>query len=192
MLDLLDKIQNETPLEAEARSQESLDWFRGRLTKIRQPVNKLLTDDDFPVVSVPELGKMYMYVYEAKYKMKLPYWDRFPLTIVYDILSDGFMGINLHYIAPRYRTPLLLSLYEIATENDNDEERRVLLTYQLIKSVTSLKYAIPCIKRYLFSHINSRISEIPMDYWDMMVMLPSQQFNINANTVYAESREKFV
>jgi len=26
----------------------------------------------------------------------------------------------------------------------------------------------------------------------MMVMLPSQQFNINANTVYAESREKFV
>ena len=71
MLDLLDKIQNETPLETEARSQESLDWFRNRLTKIRQPVNKLLTDDDFPVVSVPELGKMYMYVYEAGGRIRM-------------------------------------------------------------------------------------------------------------------------
>jgi len=191
MLDLLDKIQNETPLEAEARSQESLDWFKLRLRKIRQPVNKLLTDDDFPVVARPELGKMYMYLYDAKYKQTMPYWDRFPLIICFDLLSDGFMGINLHYIAPRYRTPLLLSLYEIAMETDNDEERRVMLSYQLIKSVSTLRYAKPCVKRYLFSHIDSRISEIPMDYWDMMVMLPSQQFNVNANTVYAESREKF-
>lgn len=191
MLDLLEQIQSETPLETERRSQESLDWFKLRLRKIRQPVNKLLTDDDFPVVARPELGKMYMYLYDAKYKETLPYWDRFPLIICFDLLSDGFMGINLHYIAPRYRTPLLLSLYEIAMETDNDEERRVMLSYQLIKSVSTLRYAKPCVKRYLFSHIGSRISEIPMDYWDMMVMLPSQQFNVNANTVYAESREKF-
>ena len=191
MLDLLEQIQSETPLETERRSQESLDWFKLRLRKIRQPVNKLLTDDDFPVVARPELGKMYMYLYDAKYKETLPYWDRFPLIICFDLLSDGFMGINLHYIAPRYRTPLLLSLYEIAMETDNDEERRVMLSYQLIKSVSTLRYAKPCVKRYLFSHIDSRISEIPMDYWDMMVMLPSQQFNVNANTVYAESREKF-
>lgn len=191
MLDLLEQIQSETPLETERRSQESLDWFKLRLRKIRQPVNKLLTDDDFPVVARPELGKMYMYLYDAKYKQTMPYWDRFPLIICFDLLSDGFMGINLHYIAPRYRTPLLLSLYEIAIENDNDDEQRVLLSYQLIKSVSTLRYAKPCVKRYLFSHIDSRISEIPMDYWDMMVMLPSQQFNVNANTVYAESREKF-
>jgi|TARA_S200000501_G_scaffold106866_1_gene100344 hypothetical protein len=191
MLDLLEQIQSETPLETERRSQESLDWFKLRLRKIRQPVNKLLTDDDFPVVARPELGKMYMYLYDAKYKQTMPYWDRFPLIICFDLLSDGFMGINLHYIAPRYRTPLLLSLYEIAMETDNDEERRVMLSYQLIKSVSTLRYAKPCVKRYLFSHIDSRISEIPMDYWDMMVMLPSQQFNVNANTVYAESREKF-
>ena len=133
MLDLLEQIQSETPLETERRSQESLDWFKLRLRKIRQPVNKLLTDDDFPVVARPELGKMYMYLYDAKYKETLPYWDRFPLIICFDLLSDGFMGINLHYIAPRYRTPLLLSLYEIAMENDHDEERRGMLIYKLIK-----------------------------------------------------------
>ncbi len=191
MLDLLEQIQSESPLEIERRSQASLNWFKLRLRKIRQPVNKLLADDDFPVVSAPELGKMYMYLYDAKYKETLPYWDRFPLIICLDLVEGGFMGVNLHYIAPRYRTPLLLSLYEIAIENDNDDEQRVLLSYQLIKSVSSLRYAKPCVKRYLFKHIESRISEIPMDYWDMMVMLPSQRFNVNANMVYADSREKF-
>jgi hypothetical protein len=191
MLDLLERIQGETPLETEKRSQESLEWFKGRLRKIRQPVNKLLTDDDFPIVKRPELGRMYMYLYDAKYQDLMPYWDKFPLTIVFDLLADGFMGINLHYIAPRYRTALLLSLYEIAIDNDNDEEQRVLLSYQLIKSVSGLKYAKPCVKRYLYGHINSRIAEVPMDNWDMMAMLPSQKFNVNANTVYAESREKF-
>jgi hypothetical protein len=110
---------------------------------------------------------------------------------VFEFLADGFMGINLHYIAPRYRTPLLLSLYEIATDNEQDEERRVMLSYQLIKTVSGLRYAKPCVKRYLYAHIDSRIAEVPMDYWDMMVMLPSQQFNVNANKVYADSREKF-
>jgi len=191
MLDLLEQIQSESPLEIERRSQASLNWFKLRLRKIRQPVSKLLADDDFPVVSAPELGKMYMYLYDAKYKETLPYWDRFPLIICLDLVKGGFMGVNLHYIAPRYRTPLLLSLYEIAIENDNDDEQRVLLSYQLIKSVSSLRYAKPCVKRYLFKHIESRISEIPMDYWDMMVMLPSQRFNVNANMVYADSREKF-
>jgi hypothetical protein len=191
MLDLLDKIQNESPLENAQRSKESLEWFKGRLRKIRQPVNKLLTDDDFPIVSRPELGRMYMYLYDAKYQDLMPYWDKFPLTIVFDLLTDGFMGINLHYIAPRYRTALLLSLYEIAVDNDNDEEQRVALSYQLIKSVSGLKYAKPCVKRYLYGHVNSRIAEVPMENWDMMAMLPSQKFNVNANTVYAESREKF-
>ena len=191
MLDLLERIQGETPLETEKRSQESLEWFKGRLRKIRQPVNKLITDDDFPVVSKPELGRMHMYRYDAKYQDVLPYWDKFPLTIVFEFLADGFMGINLHYIAPRYRTPLLLSLYEIATDNEQDEERRVMLSYQLIKTVSGLRYAKPCVKRYLYAHIDYRIAEVPMDYWDMMVMLPSQQFNVNANKVYADSREKF-
>jgi hypothetical protein len=191
MLDLLDKIQNESPLENVQRSKESLEWFKGRLRKIRQPVNKLLTDDDFPIVSRPELGRMYMYLYDAKYQDLMPYWDKFPLTIVFDLLTDGFMGINLHYIAPRYRTALLLSLYEIAVDNDDDEEQRVALSYQLIKSVSGLRYAKPCVKRYLYGHVNSRIAEIPMENWDMMAMLPSQKFNVNANTVYAESREKF-
>ena len=191
MLDLLEQIQSESPLEIERRSQASLNWFKLRLRKIRQPVSKLLADDDFPVVSAPELGKMYMYLYDAKYKETLPYWDRFPLIICLDLVEGGFMGVNLHYIAPRYRTPLLLSLYEIAIENDNDDEQRVLLSYKLIKSVSSLRYAKPCVKRYLFKHIESRISEIPMDYWDMMVMLPSQRFNVNANMVYADSIRRF-
>lgn len=102
------------------------------------------------------------------------------------------MGLNLHYIAPKYRVLLLNELYTyLVNPNDDDELRRLRVTYELIKSVTRLKYAKPCIKKYLYSHIDSRVAEVPIEYWDMMAMLPSQSFNTNANSVYAKSRKMF-
>ena len=51
-----------------------------------------------------ELGKMYMFMYDRpKGKDKLPYYDYFPLTICVKRYPTGFMGVNLHYLAPRYR-----------------------------------------------------------------------------------------
>ena len=191
MLDLLEQIQSETPLETERRSQESLDWFKLRLRKIRQPVNKLLTDDDFPVVARPELGKMYMYYYDALHKDTLPYFDKFPLVVPIRKYATGFIGLNLHYIAPRYRMILLNEMFEYLNNTNMDESTRFRMTYDLLKSVSRLKYFRPCLKEYLYSQIRSQFSLVPSQYWELVAMLPMQKFTVNANTVYSESRRKF-
>jgi len=55
-------------------------------------------------------GLMVTYVYDAKTKDKLPYWDRHPLIIVTDVTKDGWYGINFHYLAAAQRLALLEAL----------------------------------------------------------------------------------
>ena len=63
--------------------------------------------------------------------------------------------------------------------------------YNIIQYNNDLRFAKPCIKRYLTTHIGARIVEVPYEQWEAILMLPLAKFNINANTVYAESQRKF-
>ena len=129
-----------------------------------------------------------MYQYDAKTKDKLPYFDRFPVVIVLETYETGFLGINFHYIPPMKRAEVLDGLLRYWDGETDDIE----MTYGLLKKISKLKWAKPCLKNYLYTHIGSRISEIPAEYWEVVVMLRTQQFNINANTVYKESRRKLL
>lgn len=189
MAGLLEDINNKRPEEIRELSQNSLEWFRLNLRRIRErPVSLLRAGD---TVTTTYTGRMYMFFYDAKHKETLPYWDRFPLVIILQHYNDGFLGLNLHYIPPRFRVVLLNELYTyLVNKKEMDESTRLQISYDIIKSVTRLKYAKPCLKRYLKSHLDSRVSEVPVEYWDMMAMLPSQQFTVNANTVYSKSRKQ--
>ena len=129
-----------------------------------------------------------MYEYDAKTKDKLPYFDRFPVVIILETYETGFLGINFHYIPPMKRAEVLDGLLRYWDGETDDIE----MTYSLLKKISKLKWAKPCLKNYLYTHIGSRISEIPAEYWEVVVMLRTQQFNINANTVYKESRRKLL
>jgi hypothetical protein len=192
----LEIINSQRPEELRSRSQESLEWFRQNLRSIRMSSGAI--QETFrksyqaKYASRVELGRIYMYMYDAKWKEKLPYWDRFPLVIPFRRANRGFYGVNLHYIQPLHRALLMQEVYENFLSNDNfDDETLIRIRYATIMSVTRLKYARPCIKRYLTNHIDSRIIDVPIDQWDMVAMIPSQQFNVNANSVYKDSRAKY-
>jgi hypothetical protein len=180
---LLDSLNEERPDELYNRSRDSLDWFRQNLRLIKVRSASLLDELDPSVKSV-ELGKMYMFFYDAKTQDKLPYWDYFPLCIPIKKYNTGFMGLNLHYISPRVRLKLLDQMYS----NVNEDAFGV--NYRMVKSMGKLKWAKPCIKQYLYGFFASYIKEVQPEYWDMVSMLPSTKFNTNANTVYAESMRK--
>jgi len=190
MAGLFEKLQNESPSELEQRSFESLEWFKDNLRYVKVRPDQTLREGE--VVTTLEIGRMYMYFYEAKHKNTLPYFDRFPLVIPIRKYATGFIGINLHYIAPRYRVLFLEELYEYTNNKDYDDTTRFRLTYELLKGVSRLKYYKPCLKEYLYGHIASQFSLVPSQYWEIVAMLPSQQFNVNANSVYADSRRKVV
>jgi hypothetical protein len=122
----------------------------------------------------------------------LPYYDRFPLVIPIELYPNGFLGLNLHYISPKQRIILLDKLSEFANNNDYDETTKLRLTYEMLKNATRIFEKTPCVKKYLWKHIESRFVEITADEWDIAAMLPYEWFyGSTKERVWTESRKKF-
>tara|TARA_Y100000996_G_scaffold402106_1_gene373739 strand:+ start:2561 stop:3142 length:582 start_codon:yes stop_codon:yes gene_type:complete len=192
MASLFTDIVGQRPEEIESRSIDSLQWFQTNVRDIRRVPSSLLKENQNFVTRF-ELGKMYMFMYDAKTKDKLKYYDYFPITICLKRYSTGFMGVNLHYLSPKYRALLMDGLYEFYREIEDESYFQI--KYPTIKSVSKLRWAKPCIKQYQYSYIDSRIVEVRPEHMDMAVMLPSQRFiskgtTTNANDIYRKSIRK--
>ena len=196
MESLLVRLEKETPSELQERSLESLRFFQARVRNLKLTAESFYKQSDLQRAKRYLEGRMYTFFYNAKTKKKLPYWDRFPLVIILDLREDGFTGLNLHYIPPRYRVRLLYELYKYVILDDDDmaEEEmrmRIKMTYKLIDGISKLKMYKPCFKRYLTTQIEGRALEITPNYWDTMAMLPLAQWQKEkARTVYSESIRK--
>ena len=53
------------------------------------------------------LGDLFCYYYKPKYRQVLPYYDMFPMIMLISADKDTFLGINFHYLAPKFRAILL-------------------------------------------------------------------------------------
>jgi hypothetical protein len=138
------------------------------------------------------IGQMFFFFYDPKTKETLPYYDRFPLVIPIEMYDDGFLGLNLHYLDPGLRVMLLDRLMEFASNKNLDEKTKLRLSYDLIANASKLAMAKPCIKRYLFSHIQSRFINIAPSEWDIAVFLPAESFvGASKQKVWKESKEAF-
>ena len=138
------------------------------------------------------IGRMYFYFYDPKTKDTLPYYDKFPLVIPIENYSDGFLGLNLHYISPKQRIILLDKLSSILSDHNYDENTRLRISYAYLSKASKIFEATPCIKRYLFGHVQSRFLEITADEWDIAALLPVESFaKASKEEVWNESRKKF-
>jgi hypothetical protein len=106
----------------------------------------------------------------------LPYYDRFPLVLALEKYPDGFLGLNLHYLPIKYRVAFLDKLMDYAILNDENEPKRIRITYDILNASKRFKAFRPCIKRYLNSHIKSKIITVQPDEWEVAVFLPTQLF----------------
>jgi len=186
MSSIFEELENLKPVDIKQNSQLALEWFRTNIRRIfdRRQNDKVYLDGT-KVGQVRE-GNMYMMFYDAKTKAKLPWFDRFPLIIPFDVKVDnGFYAINLHYIPPMARQDLLEELYKRPTETG------VEVDYRYFQAISRLNPALPCVKRYLYSGIKRPPMEIQRNYWDVAAMLPTADFGkVNTNTVYANSRKQ--
>ena len=68
---------------------------------------------------------------------------------------------------------------------------KIFMSYDILKSASKLKWAKPCLKRYLVSHIKGEALEVTPDHWDTVAMLPLARFQKQSITeVYKQSRKK--
>ena len=175
----------------EPRTAAARDWLMSKIKDLK-PTRQALLNDKERLKTNTIIGRMYFYYYDPKLKDELPYYDRFPLVIPIERYQDGFLGLNLHYISPRQRIELLDALSDFATNSKYDETTRLRLSWAKLKTVGKAFKAKPCVKRYLFKHVDSRFLEITADEWDIAALLPFQNFQgATANKVYNDSRNKF-
>lgn len=177
--------------EIPARTQKARQWYRDTATDYKR-INErnLMRGDADRLTSVPLVGHMYMFNYDAKHKDTLPYYDRFPLIFPYRKIKGGFMGINMHYLPLQYRAKLMDSLYDVTTNERYDETTRLKLNYDLLNNAARFRYFKPCVKHYLTGQLRSRFLYVYPSEWDIALFLPLERFQGATKTqVWADSRK---
>ena len=189
---LLDRIKESLAKEGYTpRSSAARQWLKAKVGELR-PTPAALMKDRERLKDKSIIGKMYFFFYDPKTKDSLPYYDRFPLVIPIERYSDGFLGLNLHYISPKQRIILLDKLSVFLNNDDYDETTKFRLRYHTLKNASRIFEGTPCIKRYLYKHVDSRFLEIPAEEWDIAALIPYEYFiGATKNKVYADSRKKF-
>ena len=176
-------------------SRQSLSWLNNKVSQIRNPSSLIR-----PIVREKErytratdrnkflMGGLYFFAYNPKNKENLPYYDLFPLVMPLKRESDGFIGLNMHYLPIRYRINFMKKLFQYAVYNDQDEVKRIRITYNILDSSSRFREFRPCIKHYLYKNVRSRFLAVEPNEWDIALYLPIQQFRKEtAKTVWQES-----
>jgi hypothetical protein len=182
-------------INSSVRQRDARTWFRETAASIRTVNrNRLLKDSDNLVSAIDEesIGKMYSFFYDPKLKATLPYYDRFPLIIVIGPKDKGFLGINLHYLPLMLRAKLMNELYNTTNNKKFDKTTKMNINYRFLQGAARFRYFAPCVKHYLNNHVASNILNIQPAYWDMALMLPTENFaKANKEKVWDDSRKGF-
>jgi hypothetical protein len=192
----LTKLADErSGLEADRYSKESLKWFTSKINNLKNPA--LLANQIRKEVGRGGnanrfmIGGLYFFYYSAKMDDRLRYWDAFPLVIPLERYGDGFLGLNLHYLPPRIRAGFMDKLMNFALYDDNDEIKRLRITYEIISASKRFREFKPCIKRYLYTNIASKLLKVQPNEWETAVFLPVHQFQKErAGSVWKESTDE--
>lgn len=175
-------------------AQNSLDarnWLRQKAAEVRT-VSPRTTIAQGPLLTSRIItGNMYLFAYDPKTKDDLPYYDRFPLVFPFRRVSDGFYGINMHYLPPLLRAKLMDALYDTVNNDKMDETTRLRINYRILQSAAKFRFFEPCVKHYLNNHVKSRFLQVDPKQWDVALFLPLERFaKASKLKVYADSKKK--
>jgi hypothetical protein len=171
-------------------------WYRQQaaaLTSRNVNKNRLMNDKQNIVssISVDDIGKMYMFFYDPKHKDTLPYYDIFPLIFPIGFQEGGFMGINLHYLPSYLRAQLMDALYTTASNNKYDDTTKLKLSYSLLNNASKFSAFSPCLKKYLWDHVQGSFLYVEPSNWDTALMLPTERFQkATKSQVFSDSAKK--
>ena len=128
-----------------------------------------------------ELGDLFCYYYNPKYRTTLPYYDMFPMIMLLSAEKETFLGINFHYLRPKWRAVLL---DRVSAKLGSGLPRW--------SKLRQIRQIAPTIKRYRFDHIMRRVIPIEENEQEIAIFLPTERFKKSAKAkVWADSERKF-
>ena len=172
-------------LDAAGGRPKSTQWYRDKIKEFGKPGAMDLIRDG-KRNSRPFFGRLNMFIYDPKFKTTLPYYDTFPLVLPLERYSDGFLGINFHYLPIPLRIRLLDRLVDFSNDTDFDKQTRLIVEYQTVKKIRLVN---PTIHKYLAGQVKSQFRRIDADEFMIATLLPVQRFKkAAANEVWKDSR----
>ena len=177
-----------------ARTVAAREWYRSAAGKLMSNITPGVFEkrtDEARKVSSMEFGYMYAFKYDPKTKNDLPYYDTFPLIFPVRMDSDGFLGINFHYLPPVLRAKLMNALYSTLTNKKYDDTTKLKISYSILQSASKYRFFKPMLKKYLRSHVRSQFLEVQVNEWDIAIFLPTESFRkADTGRVWEESRKQ--
>jgi len=165
---------------------KSTEWYKDKIKEFGTPKTLDLIRDGKQSKS-PFGGVLNMFVYAPKFAKKLPYYDTFPLVLPIESYSDGFLGINLHYLPIPLRIRLLDRLTDFSNNTKFDKTTTLGVSYSQLKNVRLIR---PTLKRYLAGKVKSRFRRVDADEFIVATLLPVARFTkASAAQVHRDSRK---
>jgi len=167
---------------------KSARWYRNAASLITDRASQSKLMREGRLNGRPSAGRMCMFVYDAKTKAKLPYWDAFPLVLPVDTFRGGFVGINFHYLPYGARFKLLERLQTYASNGKFDSSTKLQVGYSNLKGNSLIR---PAVKKYLWRQVQSNFLRVDVDEMAIACYLPVAQFQgASLGKVFADSRRK--
>ena len=164
----------------------STQWFRDKIAEFGKPGAMDLIRDGKRNNS-PFYGRLNMFFYDPKFKKTLPYYDTFPLVLPLENYSDGFLGVNFHYLPMSLRLQLLDRVVDFSNNTKFDESTTLDVDYTGVKGIRLVK---PTLKRYLSGRVKTNFRRIDADEFTVATLLPVQRFRkASDQEVYRDSRK---
>jgi len=179
-----------------AGEEDARSWLRrtsGRINTVNMQRELTNRENAYSRLTRTDIGRLYMFKYDPKWKDKLPYYDMFPLVFIMDVFPGGFLGMNMHYLPVKLRARLMDALYQIERNDAVRGGKKLRLRYALMNSVASFKWFRPTVKRYLVNRVRSRFLFVPYEHWDIAMFLPTARFRkAKQQQVWRDSRNKII
>jgi len=176
---VFDRVRQMAKMPAGRPQSIAMQWLRDRIRDVDEHKfrpDRLVKGEN--TSSNVFIGKLCMFLYDAKTKEKLPYWDKFPLIFPLGMTKDGkhMLGLNFHYLPVQYRIALLDKLLQFANNQAWDETTKMTATYQMLQQAANYPEIAPCVKRYIPGRVSSRFIVVDSADWHISVFLPVERF----------------
>ena len=179
------------------KERMAVTWFRSIVERARAALAREVVPQYIKIDAAQRgtltsrliVGKLYFFMYNPKHKGILPYFDTFPLVLPIQKESNGFLGINFHYLYMKDRAILFDELKVFANDRTLGPMTKIKVKYDMLRGFTRFKRAKPCLKRYLTTYMKSQFIPVGTDEWAPALFLPVEQFRKrNKQAVWAESK----
>ena len=167
-------IEQKQVTELQELLQETVAGFGGTDQSYLQLLKYLNGIGELRIPSRLMAGQMVFFKYKPQDDRFLgasKAYDVFPLVIVTKVHKDGFEGLNLHYIAHKWRRQLFTAIEKsLPMKKSGDESlTRLGVSYDRLNGPRRFGFFKPCYRRYVIGGLRKRPIQIPMEFWDVLV-----------------------